>query len=103
MWPRVTMTTYACGGRLRAIQPGRDVVDHDFGRVRKPLAVRELLAIVDHVHAKADSCGEAREMKADMAGADDVQLRRRLDRLDVDVHLAAADEPGLLREVVVSS
>ena len=35
-----------------------------------------------------------------MAGADDVQLGRGLDRLDVDVHLPAADEPGLLREVV---
>ena len=39
-------------------------------------------------------------MEADVAGADDVELGRRLDRLDVDVHLPAADQAGLLREVV---
>ena len=39
-------------------------------------------------------------MKADVAGADDVELGRRFDRLDVDVHLPAADQPGFLREVV---
>src|SRR5262249_41113649 len=55
----------------------------------------------DDVDAEADLVREAREMEADVAGADDVQLGRRLDRLDVDVHLSAADQPGLLREVVV--
>ena len=38
------------------------------------LAVRELLAIVDDVHAKADFLREPREMGADVTGADDVQL-----------------------------
>ena len=68
--------------------------------VGEALAVGELLAIVHDVHAEADFVREPREVKADVAGADDVQLGRRLDRLDVDVHLSAADEPGLLREVV---
>ena len=63
--------------------------------------VGELLAVVDDVDAEADLVRDAREVKADVAGADDVELGRRLDRLDVDVHLAAADQPGLLREVVV--
>ena len=36
-----------------------------------------------------------------MAGADDVQARRRLERIDVDVHLPSTDEAVLLREVVV--
>ena len=49
---------------------------------------------------KPTSCGEPREVEADVAGADDVELGRRLDRLDVDVHLAAADQSGLLGEVV---
>src|SRR5205823_8840278 len=43
---------------------------------------------------------ETRQVKPHMSRADDVQLRRRLDRLDVDVHLPAADQPGFLREVV---
>ena len=100
MWPRVTMTTYACGGRCaRAIQAGMSstTISAAFG---KPLAVGELLAIVHDVHAEADLVRQPREMEADVAGADDVQLGRRLDRLDVDVHLPAADEPGLLREIV---
>ena len=49
---------------------------------------------------KPDLVRQAREVEPDVAGADDVQLGRRLDRLDVDVHLPAADEPGLLREIV---
>ena len=73
---------------LGALDPGRDVLGHDLGRGRKPLAVRELLAIVHDVDAEADFVGQAREVKADVAGADDVELGRRLDRLDVDVHLA---------------
>ena len=100
MWPRVTMTTYACGGRVVRSKPRWNVVDNDFGRVGKPLGVGELLAIVDDVHAEADLVSQSREVEADMPGADDVELGRRLDRLDVHVHLAAADEPGFLREVV---
>ena len=68
--------------------------------VGKRSRVGELLAIVDDVDAEADLVRQAREVEADVAGADDVELGRRLDRLDVDVHLSAADEPGLLREVV---
>ena len=84
----------------RARDPRRDVVGDDLGRVGKALGVRELLAIVDDVDAEADFVRQPREVEADVAGADDVQLGRRLDRLDVDVHLSAADEAGLLREVV---
>ena len=69
--------------------------------VGEALAVGELLAIVDDVHPEADLVREPRQVEADVAGAEDVELGRRLDRLDVDVHLPAADQPGLLREVVV--
>ena len=69
--------------------------------VGKRSRVGELLAVVDDVHAEADLVRQPREVEADVAGADDVELGRRLDRLDVDVHLPAADQPGLLREVVV--
>ena len=85
---------------MRARDPRRDVVGDDLGRGGEALAVRELLAVVDDVDAEADFVREPREVEADVAGADDVQLGRRLDRLDVDVHLPAADEAGLLREVV---
>jgi hypothetical protein len=37
-------------------------------------SVGELLAIVDHVHVKADFLCEQREMGADVSGADDVQV-----------------------------
>ena len=40
-------------------------------------------------------------MKADVAGADDVEVRSGQERIDVDVHPAAADQAVLLREVVV--
>ena len=38
---------------------------------------------------------------ADVAGADDVEPRRRFERLDIDLHLAAAHQSVLLGEVVV--
>ena len=69
--------------------------------VGKALAAGELLAVVDDVHAEVDVGGGAGEMPADMAGADDVEARRGLEWIDVDVHLPSADEAVLLREVVV--
>src|SRR5690606_39328916 len=69
-------------------------------RVREPFAVRELLAVVDDVHLEADRRRQLTELAADMSGAEDVELRRRLDRLDEDVHLPSADQPRLLGEVV---
>ena len=39
--------------------PRRDVFGDDFGGVREALAVRELLAIVDDVHAEADLVRQA--------------------------------------------
>ena len=50
---------------------------------------------------KPASCASSAEVPADVAGADDVELRGRRERIDVDVHLSAADEAVLLREVVV--
>ena len=43
---------------------------------------------------------DAADEMPDVAGAEDVDRRRRLDRLDEDLHLSAADEPRLCREVV---
>ena len=62
--------------------------------------VGELLTVVDDVDSEADLVGEPREVISHVPGADDIQLGRGLDRLDVDVHLSAADEAGFLREVV---
>ena len=101
MWPRVTIDRVRVGGKRCAGDPRRDVVDHDLDRVGKPLAVRELLAIVHDVDAEADFVRHARQVKSDVSGADDVELGRRLDRFDVDVHLSTADQPGLLGEVIV--
>ena len=47
-----------------------------------------------------DFVREPRQVQADVARADHIQLGRRLDRLNVDVHLSTADEARLLREVV---
>ncbi len=63
--------------------------------------VGELLTVVDDVQAEADGWRNLTELKADVARAEDVELRRRLDRLDEDVHLSSADQAGLLGEVVV--
>ena len=83
------------------MQPVGDRLDDDLVGAGKALAVREFLAVVDDVHAEVDLVGEAREVPADVTGADDVQARRGLERIDVDVHLPSADEAVLLREVVV--
>ena len=50
---------------------------------------------------KPTSWARLRQVPADVAGADDVELRRRRERIDVDVHLPSADQAVLLREVVV--
>ena len=91
-------------GRWRqvgAVKPAADVIDDDAVGEWKPLVARELLAIVHDVDAEAGVGGRAREVEADVARADDVERWRRGDRIDVDLHLAAADEPRLLDEVVV--
>src|SRR5215470_1445337 len=81
--------------------PRRDVLDDHLDGVRKPLGVGELLAVVDHVHAEADFVSDTSEVKADVTGADDIELGRRLDRLDIDIHLTAANQTGFLGEIVV--
>ena len=48
-----------------------------------------------------DVGGDARQVIADVPGADDEEPRRRRERIDVHVHAASADESVLLREVVV--
>ncbi len=83
------------------MQPLGYRLDDDVVGGGEALATRELLAVVDDVHAEVDLVGDAGEVPADVAGADDVQARGRLERVDVDVHLPAADEAVLLREVVV--
>ena len=83
------------------MQPLGNRFDDHFLGVGKALRVRELLAVVEHVRAEADRVRETRQVIADVPGADDVQPRRRFERLDVDLHLAAADQPVFLREIVV--
>ena len=86
--------------QMRPRNPCGNVVDDDFLGGREALRVGELLAIVHDPHAEPDFVRSPREVEPDVARADDVQIRRRLDRLDVDVHLPAADQPRLLREIV---
>src|SRR5262249_10703586 len=88
------------GREVRVVDPRRDVLDDDLDGAREPLRVRELLAVVDDMNAESDIAGQTGKVEADVAGANHVELRRRLDRLDVDVHLSTADETGFLREVV---
>src|SRR4029434_3324333 len=69
--------------------------------VAEALLVRELLAVVHDMDAKAGVVRHARDVISDVPGAEDVDVGRRLDGLDEDLHLAAADQSGLLREVVI--
>ena len=89
------------GGKIGAMEPLGNRFDDDLVGVGKPLTIRELLAVVEHVRAESDRVGETRKVIAHMAGADDVEARCRLERLDVDLHLPAADQSVLLREIVV--
>ena len=41
------------------------------------------------------------ELPSDVAGADDEEVRRRRERIDVHVHLSSTDQAVFLREVVV--
>src|SRR5207247_3281292 len=62
---------------------------------------RKFLTIVDHVDAEADLVRHAAQEIADVAGAEDVHIRLGLNGLDEDLHLSAANQPGLFGEVVV--
>jgi len=69
----VTITAYACDGRcVRAIHAGMSSTTISTA-VGKRSAFANF-AVVGDVHAEADFVRDAREMKADVAGADDVQL-----------------------------
>ena len=87
--------------QLGSRDPGRDVFGDDR---RSTSGKRSRFANFSRSSttwtSKADRVRQRGELGADMAGADHVQLGRRLDRLDVHVHLPAAHEAGLLGEVV---
>ena len=87
--------------QLGAMQPLGDRLGDDFLGGREAFGVGELLAIVDDVHAKPGIAGDPAELKSDVARPDDVEVWGRFERVDVDVHLASADEPVFLCEVVV--
>ena len=85
----------------RLVQPVGDRLDDDLVCVREALAVGELLAIVEDVGTEARVVGELHDVPGHVAGADDVEMGGRRQRIDVHVHLSSADEAVLLREVVV--
>ena len=64
----------------------------ELGVTVQALGVRELFAIVEHMDAEAGVGGDAREVPADVSCADHVERRRGRDRIDIDLHLTAADE-----------
>ena len=87
------------GWNIGAMQPRRDRFDDDVC-VREPFGVRELLAVIHDVNPEADVGRDPRELKTDVTGADDEQLGRWCERVDVYVHASAADQSVFLREVV---
>ncbi len=95
------MTAYAVGGSGCAASQAGMSSTIDVDALAEALGAGELLAVVDDVHVEADLVRHLRDEVADVSGAEDVDLWRRFDRLDEHFHLAAADEPGLLGEVVV--
>ena len=88
-------------GQRMLLDPGRDVLDDDVDAFAEAFGVGELLAVVDDVDAEPDVVRHLRDPVADVAGTEDVDVGRRLDGLDEDLHLPAAHQTGLLREVVV--
>ena len=91
-------------GRFRQVgvlEPGGDVIHHAVHRVREPLGIGELLPVIDNMEPKSRSRSNLSQMLRHVAGADEVELRRCLERVDVDLHLASANESRLLRKVVV--
>ena len=82
-------------------QPLRDVVNDDVDPLAESFGAGELLSVINHVHAEADFVRELRDEVADVPGAKHVDVRRCLHRFDEDFHLPSANEPGLLREIVV--
>jgi hypothetical protein len=77
------------------------VIDDDVDAFAEAFLAGELLAVIDNVDAEAGVVRHLADVIAHMPGAEDVDIRRRLDRLDEDLHLAATHESGLLSEVVV--
>src|SRR5258708_5464225 len=61
--------------QIRARDPRGDVLDDDLDGCREAFRVGELLAIVHDVDAEPDFVSEPRQMEADVAGPDDIQLR----------------------------
>ena len=59
----------------RTREPRGDVFRDHRGRLREALPIRELLAVVDDVDAKADVLRERGEMKAHVSRADHEELR----------------------------
>ena len=72
--------------------PLGDGVHDDRRGVREAVPVREALAIVHDRDAEAEPRRKPAELQADVARAEDHELRRRLDRLDEDLHLPSANE-----------
>ena len=79
----------------------RNVLDDHVDALAESLGVGELLTVVDHVHPEPDVVRHPRDPVADVSGPEDVHIGRCFDGLDEDLHLSAAHEAGLLREVVV--
>ena len=95
------MTTYADGGDLRAMQPFGNRLDDDLVSLRESLAFANFSRSSTTWTRKPAVDRRVRQVPADVAGADDVEARRGREGIDVDVHLTAADETVLLREIVV--
>src|SRR5262245_51936977 len=77
---------------VRLVQPVGNRIDGDLVGLGKSLGVGELLAVIENVDAKAGGTRDLRELMADVAGANDIELRGRFNGLDVDGHLSPANE-----------
>ena len=83
---------------LRVAQKGHNYVLTTGTGSGKSLAY--IVPIVDHVHPEASLKGHARQAAPHMSGPEDVDIRRRLQRFNEDLHLASTDQTGFLSEVI---
>ena len=73
------------GGDRYSLQRLRHIAHLDVIRVRKPLPVGELQAVVQHGHMKIQNLGHLDQGNRDMARTDHDQLRRSGEHLEKDL------------------
>ena len=88
------------GGEAGPFEPGRDRIDRNLDCLGKAIRTGEFLPVVEYVDVESDGACHTGQVVRHVPRTDQVKMRRRLDRLDVHLHLASTDQPGFLGNVI---